>query len=138
MMTLAERQRMAAITREPVNATPRKAMTPVRRARILEAFEGRCSYPCCEVRSELQIDHTIALALGGKDDDSNMAPLCVTHHKQKTRLDVKMIAKAKRIIRRAAGEGKSKRPILSRGFCKQFKRRFDGTVVRAAPPSLRE
>lgn len=130
MMSLEERQRVAANTREPVNATVRKAMTPARRARILEAFGGCCSYPCCEVRSELQIDHTIALGLGGKDDDSNMAPLCGIHHKQKTRLDVKLIAKAKRIVKRAAGEGKSKRPILSRGFCKQFKRRFDGTVVR--------
>ena len=37
---------------------------------------------------------------------------------QKTRLDVKMIAKAKRILKRDAGEGRMKRKIPSRGFSK--------------------
>lgn len=106
------------LTREPVPATPRKAMGQSRRARVLARFGGKCAYPGCEISDSLQIDHTIPIALGGLEDDANLRPLCNYHHIQKTKLDVKMIAKAKRIIKRDAGEGRMKRPIQSRGFSK--------------------
>lgn len=106
------------MTLEPVPATPRKAMGQSRRARVLARFDGMCAYPGCEIRDSLQIDHTIPIALGGKEEDANLRPLCNYHHLQKTKLDVKMIAKAKRIIKRDAGEGRVKRKIPSRGFSK--------------------
>lgn len=106
------------LTREPVPATTRKGMGPSRRARILARFDGTCAYPGCNIADSLQIDHTIPVALGGAEDDANLRPLCNYHHMQKTKLDVKMIAKAKRIIKRDAGEGRVKRKIHSRGFQK--------------------
>jgi 5-methylcytosine-specific restriction endonuclease McrA len=89
-----------------------------RRARVLARFNGMCAYPGCEISDSLQIDHTIPIALGGVEEDHNLRPLCNYHHLQKTKLDVKMIAKAKRIIKRDAGEGRVKRKIPSRGFSK--------------------
>ena len=106
------------LVREPVNATPRKAMGQSRRARVLARFYGMCAYPGCEISDSLQIDHTIPIALGGVEEDHNLRPLCNYHHLQKTKLDVKMIAKAKRIIKRDAGEGRMKQKIHSRGFSK--------------------
>jgi 5-methylcytosine-specific restriction endonuclease McrA len=89
-----------------------------RRARIIAKYHGKCAYPGCGITDSLQLDHTIPLELGGADDDQNLKPLCVSCHKRKTALDVKMIAKARRIRKRDAGEGRMKRKIHSRGFSK--------------------
>ena len=104
---------------EPVSATPRKAMTPARRARVLARFGGKCAALGCEVNSGLQIDHTIALELGGKDDDENLRPLCTLHHLTKTRLDMKLIAKMRRRQKKAIGQPRKPSRIKSRGFGKQ-------------------
>jgi 5-methylcytosine-specific restriction endonuclease McrA len=81
---------------EPVVIEPR-AMTPKRRERILAKHNGCCAYPECTETVGLELDHTIPLALGGRDADENLRPLCGPHHKAKTALDVKLIAKAKRL-----------------------------------------
>lgn len=121
-----------------VGATKRRPMTKARRARILTRHGQRCARLGCEERQGLEIDHVIPLELGGKDDDANCEPLCPKHHAAKTRLDVRMIAKARRIRKRLAGEVRCKRPIRSRGFDKQprpfprhptKKRTLSGAVV---------
>lgn len=119
--------------REPVEATPRKAMTPARRARVLARFDGKCSYPGCEIATGLEIDHVIALDLAGKDEDDNLAPLCEVHHAQKTRLDAKLIAKSRRLRKRESG---IKKPctLKGRGFDRSLRQRMDGTVERRAMP----
>jgi len=116
------------IVRDPVPATPRKSMHKSRRERILERQDGVCGYPGCMVTVGLEIDHVIALELGGKETDSNLWAICGPHHKAKTKLDAKLIAKARRIRKTEAGEGKAKRPIPNRGFDKTKSRGFDGKV----------
>lgn len=112
--------------RELVEATPRKAMTPTRRARILTKSNGHCAYPCCEIDTGLEIDHVICLELGGKDEDSNLEALCAVHHKRKTSLDRKLIAKARRRRLKDRGEfPESKSRIRSRGFAKGRNRAFE-------------
>lgn len=108
--------RIAPKSGEPLDATPRRAMTPKRRAAVLARHAGHCAYPGCTVSTGLEIDHVIALELGGKDADENLVPLCGPHHKQKTALDAKLIAKARRLRKTEAGETRAKRPIPSRGF----------------------
>ena len=51
--------------------------------------------PCnrCGVTAQ-QIDHILALALGGTDDWSNLQPLCKPCHKLKTSEDVRLIRSA--------------------------------------------
>lgn len=102
--------------REPVEIEPR-AMTPARRARILARHNGCCAYPECAETVGLELDHTIPLALGGRDADDNLRPLCGPHHKAKTALDVKLIAKAKRAGLNHRGEfPPAKQKIRNRGF----------------------
>lgn len=118
------------VKREPFEADKRKAMTPARRRRILNRFDGCCSYPECEETEGLEIDHTIALALGGKDEDANLAPLCRAHHRQKTIRDQKFIAKAKRIVRKNAPETRKPPRLKSRGFDRTIRRKMNGTIER--------
>jgi 5-methylcytosine-specific restriction endonuclease McrA len=106
------------LVRDPAPATPRKSMHKSRRARVLEAQDGVCAYPGCLVAEGLEIDHRIALELGGKEDWSNLWGLCAPHHAQKTKLDAKLIAKARRIRKKDAGEGRVKKKIVSGGFGK--------------------
>ena len=115
--------------REPVQLDARKSMSPARRKRILERSDGVCQRLGCDVRIGLQLDHVIPLALGGKDQDDNIEALCAPHHLAKTKLDVRMIAKAKRIERSINPETrKAKRPIRSRGWDKTKRRKFDGSI----------
>lgn len=68
------------------------------------------------VREKWQREHIIPLALGGADDESNMAPAHVKCHREKTDSDVAAIAKAKRREARHFGAERPKQKIKSRGF----------------------
>lgn len=115
--------------REPVELDKRRSMTPARRRRVLERQDGKCAYPDCEVSEALEIDHIIALALGGKDSDENLEGLCRHHHAAKTRRDVKFIAKAKRLVKKADPDERKPSRLQSRRFQTNMTKRFDGTVV---------
>lgn len=118
--------------REKVEATPRLSVSPARRKRVLEAHNGVCYYPDCEETQGLEFEHIVPLWMGGKDDDSNTAPMCREHHKQKTALDAKMRARTKRIIaKHSPDREKPVSRIASRGFQKSatHKRTFSGKVV---------
>lgn len=109
------------IIREPLEIEPRR-MTSARRQRIIARDGGCCTYPGCEVAVGLEIDHTIALELGGKDADENLACLCGPHHLAKTRLDLALIAKAKR---RQANHLGQKPPPTQQLRSRGFKRRWE-------------
>jgi 5-methylcytosine-specific restriction endonuclease McrA len=93
-------------------------MTAKRRARILRLRGAVCAHPDCDRTDGLEIDHIVPLELGGTEDDENMEPLCAEHHREKTRADVKRIAKARRIRKREAGEERRKAKIPVRAFPK--------------------
>jgi 5-methylcytosine-specific restriction endonuclease McrA len=104
------------MTREPVEVVAR-ALTPARRARILARDGHRCRYPGCAQILGLEVDHIVALGLGGRDSDDNLETLCAAHHRQKTSRDASLIAKAKRAGAKHRGEfPPSKAKIRSRGF----------------------
>lgn len=109
--------------RQKVEATPRLSVSPARRKRVLEAHGGRCYYPGCEETHGLEFEHVIPLWMGGKDDDSNTAPMCSPHHKAKTATDAKMRAKVKRIIKRDTEPQKPSR-LQGRGFDKGVKHKI--------------
>ena len=88
--------RIASTPREAVPATPRRSMTPKRRATVLARSDGHCAYPGCTVSEGLAIDHVIALELGGKDHDDNLQALCIEHHQSKTALDMRLIVKMRK------------------------------------------
>jgi 5-methylcytosine-specific restriction endonuclease McrA len=101
--------------REPLELDER-GVTAATRAHII-ARDKHCQWPGCEISTGLEVDHAIALGLGGRDRDDNLQALCNDHHKIKTRRDQGLIAKAKRRGLKARGEfPKPKRPLKGRGF----------------------
>lgn len=106
----------------PEFVADKRRMTPARRKRILERFDGCCARLDCTVTTGLEIDHIIPIALSGKDDDANLEPLCAPHHLAKTKRDVALIAKARRIVKKNTDPRPPSR-LKSRGFEKPKERR---------------
>lgn len=107
--------------REPLELDERR-VSAATRARII-ARDRHCKWPGCEVATGLEVDHAIALALGGRDRDDNLQALCCDHHKLKTARDKALIAKAKRRALKDRGAfPKAKQRIRSR----RFERRWEG------------
>lgn len=91
------------MSRELVEDTQRKAMTPARRKRILDRDGHVCRHPGCGVTVGLEVDHVVSLWMGGKEVDENLEALCSPHHKDKTAADAERRAKVKRLHK--AGHG---------------------------------
>ena len=106
-------------------------MGPNRRARVFLAHNGVCGRCTVKITGPYEIDHILALALGGPDIDANCHPLCEGCHAPKTKDDVRKIAKVRRLIRASdpATRRIVKRKIMGRGFDKGLSKRFDGSVV---------
>lgn len=115
------------MSREPVSATPRKGIAKRKRLEVFIAQKGRCAL--CQAKrpmGEMQLDHRIPLAIGGKDEPANWQWICTEPcHALKTKQDVADIAKAKRREAKANGTFPATRaPIRSRGFPKGRNRQF--------------
>lgn len=105
------------MNRTPVEATPRRAMTPARKRRIWEANGGRCyqcSTPVPVDGPGVTYDHRIPLGLGGAEDDDNPRPACGECDAAKTPRDISQIAKAKRQAKMATKKPKGR--LKGRGF----------------------
>ncbi|MDR7037362.1 5-methylcytosine-specific restriction endonuclease McrA [Methylobacterium sp. BE186] len=111
----------------------RKRWSASARLRIFLAHNGHC-HVCggkITVGEAWDLDHIIALALGGDDEEGNLAPAhrkgC---HAGKTAAeDVPAIAKAKRRAQRHLGIRKASKPLPC-GRNSPFKKLFSGEVVR--------
>lgn len=115
---------------EPVVPLARRSFTDAQRCAVLRAYNAKCAGCAADLRHvRWDIDHRIALELGGRHEIANWQPLCVDPcHRLKTKKDVKAIAKSRRIRKREAGETITRNPIRSRGFDKSRSRGFDGRV----------
>jgi len=113
---------------------PRKHITAKLRARVFNANGGICHIcggKIGAIRPERwEVEHIIPLALGGEDEPENMAPAHYQCHKEKTKEDVKQIAKSKRIINRHKGFRTESRSAMPCGRRSIWKKKMDGTVVR--------
>ena len=70
---------------------------PTRKANLLKRQKGICPWCCLRFREEdtLEVDHILALALGGRDDYKNLQLLHGHCHDDKTSLDLKYIKERK-------------------------------------------
>jgi|ERR1700677_973008 len=116
--------------REAITIEKRRAVPAFWRVMI----KDRQGYACAscptnfwEGPSPIEYDHIIPIALGGAHVVGNLQALCPKCHLEKTKADVKAIAKAKRIARRETDGAKPSR-MRSRGFDKTKTRGFDGAV----------
>lgn len=115
-----------------VGTTKRRPMTPARRLRIFEEHKGKCCL--CDnridgVREQWTIEHLVALGLGGVDEDKNCGPAHESCRRDKDKLDVKAIAKSKRVKQRHLNIKAPKAKIQSPGFPAQNRERKELTKV---------
>lgn len=112
-----------------VTATPRKSMTPKRRAEAFLASNGCCAKCAAKLTGAYEVDHRVSLWMGGADELHNLECLCVPCHANKTHgHDAPARAKTKRLIARANGTRRERKPIQSKGFDRTKTRGFDGKV----------
>lgn len=112
--------RVAYTVPEPVQIEARSHLARAIRMALFAAQDGICE-TCKGSLTAFEVDHRLALALGGQDQPHNLRALCPPCHKIKTAADKKAIAKAKRLERDAdpATRRKSPRPLKSRPFPKR-------------------
>lgn len=102
----------------------RASLSRNERAAMAERQGGLCFTWGCIGKPEIG-EHWTPVALG--NDQKPDCLLCRACAKEKTRRDVKAIAKVKRLQR---GPRKAKRAIRSRGFDKTKTKKMNGEVVR--------
>lgn len=85
-------------------APKRPSISKAKRARIFLAHDGVCWLCNLKIGADepYDIDHQVSRELGGSDDDDNLSPAHKDCHREKSKADVKLIAKSNR-IRRANG-----------------------------------
>lgn len=84
---------MTAFTHEK-----RRQRSPRERAKLFEDAGGKCAVCTRKLgpRDSWELDHIIAIALGGTDDDSNLRIVCNWCHDPKSSDDTTKAAKVKR------------------------------------------
>ena len=113
----------------------RNRLTDHQRAQIFLDREGKCHVCERKLRSgdRWQLDHIIALEVGGTDAPDNLAPCCDWCHKGKTAEDHKKAAKGRAIsvahIIPPSQRQKKGRPIPG-SKRSGFKKKMNGEVVR--------
>ena len=113
--------------------TRRRPMSATRRARIFAAHEGvchLCGFKIDGTHERWEVEHIIALEMGGEDEDENCAPAHVACHQQKTKADLAAIAKAKRMEQRAIGIRRTVRNPLPGSRGSPWKAKIGGGWVR--------
>lgn len=85
-------------------ASKRPSISKAKRARIFLAHDGVCWLCKFKIGADepYDIDHQVSRELGGSDEEDNLAPAHKDCHREKSKADVKAIAKSNR-IRRANG-----------------------------------
>lgn len=119
-----------------IEIEPRKPLTKKQRAEIALRQDGMCGCGCgvkLDNARERTIDeHVIPLALGGSNDLSNRQLWRKPCAMEKTKADVRSIAKSKRMAGEHGQQARRKkenyRPIPSKPFDKTVTRGFDGKV----------
>ncbi len=112
--------------------TPDAPPPPRVKERVLRAHENRCALTGREIRpgDAVQFDHRIPLGIGGLNVESNLQPVLAEPHKEKTRADAKVKAKASRGFKRHFGlTGAAKRPVPG-SKNSPWKKCLDGSVER--------
>jgi 5-methylcytosine-specific restriction endonuclease McrA len=109
----------------------RRSLTTLQRLKVFEAYNGKCHICGYFCGGKWEVEHIIPIAMGGADDESNMAPAHNSCHAPKTVADLRNVARAKRRKAKHVGAKQSKWPRS------KWKRKVSGeTVLRATnPPS---
>ena len=96
------------MSRRPDHLGKRKEFSALVKRQARERADYTCQYPGCE-QSAVEVDHILPQGLGGKSSLCNAQVLCGAHHKQKTAIDTKIMAKADRAGGRSGQYARRKR-----------------------------
>ncbi len=115
---------------EWIGKTPDTPIPARVRLRVFQAHGGICHISKRKIRpgDEWDCDHVLALANGGENRESNLAPALRTEHRKKTAEDVAKKAKAARVRKKHLGLHKTRNPLPG-SKTSRLKRKLDGTVV---------
>lgn len=110
----------------------RRNISRTERVRIFERAEGKC-HICGQAidgtRERWEVEHIIPYALTRDETESNLAPAHERCHATKTPVDVRQIAKAKRVAAKHIGAKANPVRPMPGSRASKWKRRVDGTVV---------
>lgn len=99
---------------------------------LLAKQDGKCGLCGQELCGRIDWDHIIPLALGGPDTPENLQAVHAEGcHSEKTKTDVKRIAKAKRMAGETGQYARRLRngpQIKSRGFQTTLRKKMNGTI----------
>ncbi|MCV6826031.1 MULTISPECIES: HNH endonuclease [Halocynthiibacter] len=115
---------------EWIGKTPDTPVPPRVKLRVFEAHGGRCYLSGRKITAadKWELEHVLALSLGGENRESNLAPALKSEHKKKTARDVAQKAKNARVRKKHLGLREAKNPIAgSRNT--RFKKKIGGGVV---------
>ena len=100
------------------------------KARVFVAHGGICNETGRKIApgDEWDCDHVQALANGGENRESNLAPVLREAHKEKTRRDVAQKSKDARVRSKHLGVHESKSPLPG-GRKSRFKKKVTGEGV---------
>lgn len=118
---------MSRSTEEWIGKSDDAKVPPRVRVRIFEREGGVCHLTGRKidpVRDEWDLDHKLALILGGQHRESNLFPALREHHRKKTAVEMGVKSKIARVKKKHL-LGKPK----SNGFSQRFKRRMNGDVI---------
>lgn len=104
---------------EWIGATDDTPVPPRVRLRVFDRYGGKCYLSGHKIRpgDAWEIEHVIAIATGGENRESNLAPALKDKHREKTDDDMAIKSKIARLRAKHLGTyPKSKRPLRSRGF----------------------
>lgn len=116
---------------EWIGKTPDTPIPARVKLRVFERFGGVCQETGRKITpgDAWDCDHTLALANGGENRESNLRPVLHTAHVEKTREDVAMKAKDDRVRKKHLGI-KAKTAAIPGSKASRWKRKIDGTIVR--------
>lgn len=113
---------MARLTKEWIGKSDSTPVPPHVRLRVFQCDNGICKCGCNTVirpGMKWETDHTVALVNGGENRESNLRTLLATHHREKTRADVREKSAVYRKRAKSLGIKLHNGPkIKSRGFAK--------------------
>jgi len=112
---------MTRAVKEWIGKSDDDRVPPRVRLRVLEAYGRKCYLSGREIRpgDAWELEHVIALILGGAHRESNLAPALVAPHNRKTATEMAIKSKIADVAKKHAGITASKQPIRSRGFAKR-------------------
>lgn len=95
------------------------------RLRVFERFDGICYLSNRKIMAgeAWELEHILAISLGGENRESNMAPALVKPHKVKTAADMAQKSKNYRVRAKHLGITSPRQKIASRGFQKSAPQR---------------